>query len=77
MKSINMGQRESQKTNSKSSEAFWIGVIEDSVALGWSYNTVPVTSFSRERADAVAERLNMTLLIRGTDYVFSCKQSPQ
>ncbi len=61
-------------SDSKSSEQFWIGVVEDSVALGWSYNTVPVTSFSRETAEALAERLNMNLLVRGPDYVFSCKQ---
>ncbi len=64
-----MGQAQ-RNLEPKSSEEFWVRVVEDSAALGWSYNTVPVTSFSRETAEALAERLDMTLLVRGPDYVF-------
>ena len=67
-----MGQLLARKLDAESSEQFWIGIIEDSVALGWSFSAVPVAGISRDTAEAVAERLDLRLLVRGPDYVFSC-----
>jgi hypothetical protein len=67
-----MGQLAASQLEAEFSEQYWIGIVEESVALGWSHNTVPAISISKDTAEALAKQLNLRLLVRGPDYVFSC-----
>ena len=67
-----MRQLAARKLDEEFGEQYWIGIVEESVALGWSHNSVPVISISKDSAEVLAKRLNLRLLVRGPDYVFSC-----
>ncbi len=62
-----------QAKNNSHSEEFWIQVVEGSVDEGEPVICIPLTAFSRATAVRLAMKLNLTVFIKASDYLFSTK----
>ena len=60
-----------QVKKSNHSEDFWIQVVEGSVDEGEPITCVPLAALSRATAVRLAMKLNLTVFIKGSDYLFS------
>ena len=52
-------------------EAFWTGLVETNLRLGWERCLVPLENLKPEVANALANRLNVKLEVTNDGYIFA------
>jgi hypothetical protein len=58
----------------KNTEEFWSAIVESSVRKGYGKISMPVKGMSEAAAINLAIKLNVSLLVRGSDYLFSTSE---